>query len=49
MTYENYRAYNGRKRLFVVPGAEHGMSYFIDREGYEKELIAFWQEYDGAR
>ncbi len=49
MTYENYRAYNGVKRLFVVPGAEHGMSYFIDREGYEKELNNFWQEYDKAR
>lgn len=46
MTYENYRACNSEKYLFVVPGAEHGMSYVVDREGYEKRVLAFWEKYD---
>ena len=43
MTYENYKACSAPKRLFVVPGAEHGMSYLIDRAGYEENVLAFWQ------
>ena len=31
MTYENYQACAAPKRLFIVPGAEHGMCYHIDR------------------
>ncbi len=46
MTYENYKACNGDRRLFVVPGAEHGMSYFVDKEGYESEFLDFWKDYD---
>lgn len=46
MTYENFKACAAPKRLFVVPGAEHGMSYFVDKEGYEKVVRAFWEEYD---
>ena len=46
MTYDNYKACVGPKRLFVVPGAEHGMSYLVDTKGYEKELKAFWTEFD---
>ena len=48
MTYENYKACNGPKRLFVVPGADHGMSYFVDKEGYEKSFKQFWQDYDAT-
>ena len=44
MTYENYRACEAKKRLFVVPGAEHGMSYLTDRAGYEKNMREFWEE-----
>lgn len=44
MTYENYKACNGKKRLFVVPGAEHAMSYFVDKSGYEREVKEFWKE-----
>ena len=29
------------KVLFTVPGAAHGRSYLVDREGYEKTLLAF--------
>jgi len=46
MTYENYKACSAPKRLFIVPGAEHGMSYLIDKEGYENAVIKFWQEFD---
>lgn len=46
MTYENYKACNAPKRLFVVPGADHAMSYHIDKTGYESAVKQFWQEYD---
>ena len=42
MTYENYCACRGPKRLFVVPGADHGMSYLVDRPGYEAAMAEFW-------
>lgn len=46
MTYENYKACVSEKRLLIVPGAEHGMSYYADREGYEKIVQEFWQDFD---
>lgn len=46
MTYENYKACTAPKKLFVVPGADHGMSYYTDKKGYEKILSEFWEEYD---
>jgi len=46
MTYENYKACHSPKRLFVVPGAGHGMSYFTDQTGYEAAVKAFWQDFD---
>ncbi len=46
MTYENYKACASEKRLFVVPGAEHGMSYLVDKEGYEAATVRFWQDFD---
>lgn len=42
MTYENYKACVAPKYLHIVPGAEHGMSYFVDRAGYEEAVKAFW-------
>lgn len=42
MTYENYRACRGPKRLLVVPGADHGMSYAVDRLGYQEAMTQFW-------
>ncbi|MGI6265186.1 MAG: alpha/beta hydrolase [Acutalibacteraceae bacterium] len=48
MTYANYKACTAPKRLFVVPGADHGMSYFVDKEGYEKAVKDFWQEFDAV-
>lgn len=46
MTYENYKACTAPKRLLVVPGAGHGMSYAIDRLRYEAALTDFWKEFD---
>jgi len=46
MTYENYKAYSGEKELFIVPGAEHGMSYLVDKDGYENAVVSFWKEHD---
>ncbi len=47
MTYENYKACASDKRLFIVPGAEHGMSYLVDKGGYETAVKQFWNDYDG--
>ena len=47
MTYENYQACASEKRLLIVPGAGHGWSYCVNREGYEAELRRFWEDHDG--
>lgn len=46
MTYENYSACTAPKTLFTVPGAEHGMSYCQDKDGYEKTVLDFFEKYD---
>lgn len=46
MTYENHKACAAPKKLFVVPGADHGMSYLVDKDGYEKAVKDFWREND---
>lgn len=46
MSYENYKACASPKRLFVVPGAEHGMSYVVDKAGYEQTVKQFWHDFD---
>ena len=46
MTYKNYRACAGPKRLLIVPGADHGMSYYVEREKYEAEVRKFWRDFD---
>ena len=48
MTYENYKACASPKRLFVVPGAEHGMSYLVDPKGYENAVKSFWADFDNG-
>ena len=42
MTYENYKVCSGPKRLFIVPGADHGMSYVVDQAGYQATMVDFW-------
>lgn len=46
MTYENYQACASPRRLFIVPGAAHGMSYLVDPKGYEAAVQSFWAEFD---
>ena len=46
MTYDNYKACSAEKRLLVVPGAQHGLSYVIDREGYEAAVREFFHSFD---
>lgn len=46
MTYENYKACVAPKRLLIVPGAGHGMSYIVEKEKYEETLKKFWNEFE---
>lgn len=46
MAYENFAASKGPKELLIVPGADHGMSYYLNRQGYEAALLRFWKEHD---
>ncbi len=46
MTYRNFSACLAPKRLFVVPGANHCMGYYLDPQGYEREVTNFFQKYD---
>lgn len=46
MSYENYKACASPKKIFVVPGADHGMSYFLNKTGYEKAIKDFWDYCD---
>jgi len=46
MTIENYRACKSEKELLIVPGADHGMSYFIAKEQYEELAKSFWKAHD---
>ena len=46
MTYENYKACSAPKRLLIVPGAEHGMSYLVNKEEYQKAVKEFWHDFD---
>lgn len=47
-TYENYKACASEKRLMVVPGADHALSYLVDTKGYEASVLEFWCDYDEA-
>lgn len=46
MTYANYKACAAYKKLLVVPGAEHGMSYLVDKEKYEEAYADLWSHFD---
>lgn len=48
MTFENYKSCKSKKHLFIVPGANHGMSFFVDPEGYKEQLKSFWALYDNS-
>ena len=42
MSFENYEACAASKQLLIVPGAGHGMSYFVERERYEAAVRQLW-------
>ena len=46
MTYENYEACKAEKRLLIVEGAEHGLSYIVDKEAYQKAVLEFFNDFD---
>lgn len=46
MTYQNYKACAGEKRLLIVPGAGHGQSYWLEPEKYEAATLQFWADFD---
>lgn len=46
MTYENYKMCIAPKTLLVVPGADHAMSYIVDKAAYESTVLHFWQQND---
>ena len=46
MTFENYKACKSEKRLFIVPEADHGMSYIVDPKGYQEKLLEFFRDFD---
>ena len=46
MTYKNYLACSSPKKLLIVPGASHGMSYITDKKAYRQALREFWSDYD---
>lgn len=46
MTYQNYIACAAPKRLLIVPGAGHGVSYLVEKERYEKAIKDFWADFD---
>lgn len=44
MTEANYEACKAYKKLLLVEGANHGMSYVTDPEAYEQAVLEFWEE-----
>lgn len=46
MTYANYAACAAPKRLLIVPGADHGMSHYVEKERYEQAILEFWRTFD---
>lgn len=46
MAYENYKACAAPKKLLIVPGADHAMSYYVDPVAYEAAMLDFWAKHD---
>ena len=45
MVYRNYRATEGNKELWVVPGAAHAKSYATHPSEYQRHLTKFLDHY----
>lgn len=46
MTYSNYKACTSPKKLLIVPGAKHALSYYVNRLEYEETVKKFWKMCD---
>lgn len=44
MTKQGYDACTGKKDLFQVEGADHGVSFLVDRNGYTEKVLSFLRE-----
>ena len=42
MSKENFEACASRKKLVIIPGAGHGLSYPVDKPGYLAALADFF-------
>lgn len=47
MSYNNFRVCASPKRMFVVPAADHGMCYYTDPKGYQREMLRFFSDCEG--
>ncbi len=45
MTEEGFSACKGDKQLFMVDGAEHGVSFIVERKRYTELVLAFLNKY----
>lgn len=45
MTEQGYEACRGEKDLLLVEGADHGVSFLVDRPRYEEKVRAFLKKY----
>lgn len=46
MTVQNFDACSAPKRILIIPEADHGMSYYLDPEGYQRMLLCFFGDFD---
>ena len=46
MSEQNYEACAAPKRILLVDGADHGLSYIVDKDAYEAAVLDFWKTYD---
>ena len=46
MTKQNYDACNSDKKMLIVSGAEHGLSYYVDEISYKMAVFDFFGKYD---
>ena len=49
MSRQSFAANAGWKKLFIVPDAGHGMSYMVDMERCQQELIDYMDFVLGGR
>jgi len=45
MSMEMYEQYPERRRLYLVPGARHAETYWVDKAAYNQHLDAFLEEF----